>query len=76
MANLTIASTWMPAQSTPYHTILTVASRFDTVTAGGVTVANWLAGAMTTPNAVVDEVDQGTLVTDYPGVNPIACLSP
>jgi Pectinacetylesterase len=65
---------WLPAQSTPFHTILTVASRFDTVTADGVTVADWLAGAMTAPDAVVDRVDEGTLVTDYPGVSPIACL--
>jgi len=25
-------------------------------------------------DAVTDHVDQGTLVTDYPGVTPIACL--
>src|SRR5579871_628772 len=66
---------WLPAQSTPFHTILTVASRFDTVTAGGVTVADWLGAAMTSPDAVVDRVDEGTLVADYPGVNPIACLA-
>jgi hypothetical protein len=66
---------WMPAESTPFHTILTVGPRFDTVTAGGVTVADWLAGAITNPDGVVDEVDEGTLVTDYPGVNPIACLA-
>jgi hypothetical protein len=66
---------WMPAESTSFHTILTVGPRFDTVTAGGVTVADWLAGAVASPDGVVDEVDEGTLVTDYPGVNPIACLA-
>ncbi len=52
-----------------------MAPRFNTVTAGGVTVADWLAGAVASPDGVVDEVDEGTLVTDYPGVDPIACLA-
>ena len=67
---------WMPAQSAPYHTILRTPSRFNSVTAGGVTVAQFLADAMASPDTVVDHVDEGTLVTDYPGVNPIACLGP
>ena len=66
---------WLPAVSTPYHTILETTSRFTTVTAGGVTVRNWLADAMANPDAVTDRVDEGTLVADYPGVNPIACAT-
>ena len=65
---------WFPAQSTPYHTILTAASRWSSVTAAGETLAMFLAGAIADPDAVTDHVDEGTLVTDYPGVNPIACL--
>jgi hypothetical protein len=65
---------WYPAQTASFHTILRSNTRFTTVTAGGVTVRDWLADAMANPNAVVDRVDEGTLVTDYPGTNPIACL--
>jgi cysteine-rich repeat protein len=65
---------WFPAQSTPYHTILTVASRWSSVTAASETLPTFLAGAIADPDAVTDHVDEGTLVTDYPGVNPIACL--
>ncbi|MFN8543677.1 MAG: pectin acetylesterase-family hydrolase [Candidatus Binatia bacterium] len=66
---------WLPAQTASYHTILRTDSRFTTVTAGGVTVRDWLADAIANPAAVVDRVDEGTLVADYPGVAPIACIS-
>jgi hypothetical protein len=32
-----------------------------------------LADAMADPDAVLDRVDEGTLVADYPGVAPSAC---
>jgi hypothetical protein len=64
---------WYPAVSTPYHTILRTTSRFTTVTADGVTVRDWLADAMANPATVQDRVDEGTLVTDYPGTNPFGC---
>jgi hypothetical protein len=64
---------WLPAVSTPYHTILRTNARFISVTAGGVTVRDWLADAMADPDGVVDRVDEGTLVADYPGTNPFAC---
>jgi len=65
---------WLPAVSAPYHTILTNASLWPSVTAGGETLPAFLAGAIAAPDDVTDHVDEGTLVTDYPGVNPIACL--
>ena len=65
---------WMPAETAPYHTILRTPSRFNTTTAGGVTVAQWLADAMANPDAVVSQVDEGTLVADYPGVHAVTCL--
>ena len=40
----------------------------------GETLPMFLAGAVADPDAVTDHVDEGTLVTDYPGVTPIACL--
>lgn len=64
---------WLPAVSMPYHTILRTDSRFTTVTADGITVRDWLADAMANPDGVIDRVDEGTLVTDYPGTNPFAC---
>jgi hypothetical protein len=65
---------WLPARTPSFHTILRTNSLFTTITAGGVTVRDWLADAMANPNAVVDRVDEGTLVTDYPGTAPISCL--
>jgi cysteine-rich repeat protein len=65
---------WLPAQSTPFHTILTAEPRWSSVTAAGETLPMFLAGAIASPDAVTDHVDEGTLVTDYPGVNPIGCL--
>lgn len=64
---------WLPAESGGFHTILTDFTRYNTVTAGGITVAQWLADAIDDPTAVVDRVDEGTLVADIPGVAPIPC---
>ncbi len=65
---------WLPARTAPFHTILQ-SGQYNTLLAGGITVRDWLADAIVNPNAVTDRVDEGTLVTDYPGVNPIACIS-
>jgi hypothetical protein len=64
---------WLAARTAPYHTILQSAL-YDTQLAGGITVRDWLGDAVVNPDGVTDRVDEGTLVTDYPGVNPIACL--
>ncbi len=64
---------WLPAVSTPYHTILTTASRWSTVTAGGELLPDYLAAAVANPDGVHDHVDEGTLVTDFPGVNALGC---
>jgi cysteine-rich repeat protein len=64
---------WLSAQSTPEHTIIEDPVRWSTVTAGGETVRAFLADAMANPDGVTDHVDEGTLVDDYPGVNPIPC---
>lgn len=45
---------------------------FTTLTAGGIVLGDWLAGAMTAPAAVSDAVGEGTLVTTY-GANPFGC---
>jgi hypothetical protein len=62
-----------PASSTSIHTMLRSNTLFTTLTAGGVTLRDWLADAFADPTNVVSHADEGTLVVDYPGVNPIAC---
>ncbi|HYR97030.1 MAG TPA: hypothetical protein VEM57_09855, partial [Candidatus Binatus sp.] len=64
---------WLSAQTASFHTILRTNSRYTSVTAGGVTVRDWLAAAIADPDGVVDRVDEGTLVNDYPGTSPIPC---
>jgi hypothetical protein len=65
---------WLAARTASYHTILRTTTLFTTQTAGGITVRDWLDDAFADPDAVTDRVDEGTLVADYPGVNPIACI--
>jgi hypothetical protein len=67
---------FLPASSTPSHTMLRTDSRFIGLTAEGVSPRDYTFDAMTDPTAVVDRVDEGTLVTDYPGVNPFPCTLP
>lgn len=62
------------AESTPLHVFIDKTGFLPTVTAGGETLATFLAKAMAHPDAVTDHVDEGTLVADYPGVEPFACL--
>ena len=39
----------------------------------GEVMRDWLAGGFGHPDTVVDRVEEGTLVDDYPGVLPFAC---
>jgi hypothetical protein len=65
---------WLPAMSTPLHVFLDEPHFSPDVTAGGETLESFLTGAIAAPDAVTDHVDEGTLVADYLGVAPIACL--
>jgi hypothetical protein len=40
---------------------------------GGVFLKDWLMGAITDPGSLVDRVEEGTLVTAFPGVLPFGC---
>ena len=51
-------------------------SLFSTLAAQGVTVRDYVSGVMADPETARDRVDEGTLVTDRPGVNPFACALP
>ncbi|MCW5891545.1 MAG: hypothetical protein KIT14_13480 [bacterium] len=64
---------FFPARTASIHTMLRTNSLFTTLAAGGVVVRDYVHQAMTNPAGVVDHVDEGTLVADYPGVQPIAC---
>ncbi len=63
---------FMPAVPTSIHGIL-LTSRYSSLSVGGVTVRDWLSAAVDTPAQVTDLVEEGTLVTDMPGVLPFSC---
>ena len=67
---------FLPASSTASHTMLRTDSLFTALAAQGVTPRDYTFAAMANPAAVVDRVDEGTLVVDRPGVNPIPCALP
>jgi len=67
---------FLPASSTASHTMLRTDALFTGLAAQGVTPRDYTFAAMTNPGAVVDRVDEGTLVTDWPGVHPIPCALP
>lgn len=64
---------WLAARTASYHTILRTTPLFTTQTAAGITVRDWLVDAFDDPDGITDRVDEGTLVADYPGVDPFAC---
>lgn len=64
---------FLPAHTGSIHTMLQTTSQFTGLTADGITVRDWLANAVADPDGVVDAVEEGTLVTDIPGVNPFSC---
>jgi len=65
---------FLPASNTPIHTMLRTNSLYTGLVAGGLSVRDFLADAVADPDGVIDRVDEGTLVTDRPGVLPFACL--
>jgi hypothetical protein len=62
---------FLPAQSTSIHGMLQ-SSRFATMTSDGVALRDWLAAAMSDPDAVVDLVEEGSL-TSNPSISRFAC---
>lgn len=60
------------ALSATQHTQITGTPFYET-TVGGVTIAEWLGNAMSTPSGVVDKIATDTLEVDYPGVLPFPC---
>jgi hypothetical protein len=64
---------FLPAQSTSLHGMLQSDSRFTTMASDGVTLRDWLAGAMSDPDSVVDLVEEGTLASN-PSIMPFSCV--
>jgi hypothetical protein len=46
---------------------------WDTGVVDGVAMRDWVGGAMSSPAALVDAVEEGTLQADFPGVLPFPC---
>lgn len=46
---------------------------FSTLEVGGVALEDWLGGAITDPASLADRVEEGTLVTAFPGVQSFTC---
>jgi hypothetical protein len=63
-----------PAVNSDIHTMLRSDARYTGLIAGGLSVRDFLADAVADPDGVIDRVDEGTLVTDVPGVLPFSCL--
>ena len=64
---------YMPAIAANRHVISPFPDLFRGNTVDGVEMADWLWGAVTDPDAVVNRVEEGTLVEAYPGVEPFPC---
>ena len=64
---------FLPAITASTHVISTREALYTGQAVDGIIMRDWLAGAITSPNSVVDAVEEGTLVTDYPGVNAFPC---
>lgn len=63
---------YLRASTTPIHGELNTTS-WDNAIVDGTRLRDWLGGAMTTPTAVADKVEEGTLVPDISGVLPFPC---
>lgn len=48
-------------------------STWNSTVVGGTLLRDWVGGAMADPASVVDKVEEGTLITDFPGVQPFPC---
>jgi len=67
---------FLPAITASTHVIATRESLYTTYSVDGEIMRDWLGGAMSTPDGVVDRVEEGTLTTDIPGVAAFPCTLP
>lgn len=64
---------FLRGQTTSIHGQLNNATHWDGGTIDGVALRDWLGDAMASPASVVDRVEEGALVADFPGVQPFPC---
>jgi hypothetical protein len=64
---------FLPAISQSVHVISPRNELYTVRAVDGEVMRDWLAGGFSAPDAVVDRVEEGTLVNDYPGVMPFPC---
>jgi len=66
---------FLRGSSTSIHGELTNAW-WDAAGIDGVALRDWVGGAVADPAAVVDRVEEGTLLADFPGMLPFPCAVP
>ena len=64
---------FLPAISQDIHVISLRNELYTARPVDGVIMRDWLASDFSAPDTVVDQVEEGTLVQDYPGVMPFDC---
>jgi len=64
---------FLPAISQSIHVISPRPELYTNRPVDGVIMRDWLASGFSTPDAVTDQVEEGTLVADFPGVMPFPC---
>ncbi len=64
---------FLPAITASTHVISTRETIYTSEDVDGIVLRDWLAQAMSMPDTLIDAVEEGTLVTDYPGVNAFPC---
>jgi hypothetical protein len=64
---------FLPAISQSIHVISPRPELYTNRPVDGVIMRDWLASDFSTPDAVTDQVEEGTLVADFPGVMPFPC---
>lgn len=64
---------FLPAITEETHVISTRENLYTGYSIGGLLMRDWLELGMTDPDNLVDAVEEGTLVMDYPGTNPFPC---
>ncbi len=65
---------FLPAITDSVHVISPREELYTNYPVDGVLMRDWLADAFANPASVTDQVEEGTLVADYPGVLPFACI--
>jgi hypothetical protein len=71
--DLTGVQYFLPAISENVHVISPRNELYTNRPVGGELMRDWLAGGFSAADAVVDRVEEGTLVDDYPGTMPFDC---